>query len=105
MGQSGCGKSTVVSLILGYYKPNKGQILVNGIDFNEIDLIWFRSRIGLVSQEPVLFSGTIKENISYGLNDEKINMQDVINAAKEANVHDFIMTLPQVRVFYKNFIS
>jgi len=105
VGQSGCGKSTVVSLILGYYKPTKGQILVNGIDFNEIDLIWFRSRIGLVSQEPVLFSGTIKENISYGLNDEKINMQDVINAAKEANVHDFIMTLPQVRVFYKNFIS
>ncbi|CAH0686262.1 unnamed protein product [Spodoptera exigua] len=73
VGRSGCGKSTIASLILRLYDPDKGRVLLDGVDIKDLDPLWLRSHIGFVSQEPVLFSGTIKENILYGAIDEDID--------------------------------
>ena len=62
----------------------------------ELNVQGLRSRIGTVSQEPVLFNTSIRENIAYGDNSREVEMSDIILAAREANIHDFIMTLPQV---------
>ncbi|CAH1394583.1 unnamed protein product [Nezara viridula] len=94
VGDSGCGKSTIVSLLERFYLPNEGKILIDGNDINDINVRYLRSQMGLVSQEPVLFDMTIKENILYGLEDE-VTMDKIIEAAKIANIHDFIMKLPQ----------
>ncbi|CAH1394585.1 unnamed protein product [Nezara viridula] len=93
-GDSGCGKSTIVSLLERFYLPNEGKILIDGNDINDINVRYLRSQMGLVSQEPVLFDMTIKENILYGL-EEKVTMDKIIEAAKIANIHNFIMKLPQ----------
>ena len=67
VGNSGSGKTTLSNLLLRFYDVNEGQILVNGINIKDIDLAWLRANIGIVSQEPILTSGTIKENILYGV--------------------------------------
>lgn len=96
---SGCGKSTVASLLLRSYNINSGEILIGGRNINEFQIRDLRrSVIGIVQQEPVLMSGTVLENIVYGLTPFQINqltMDDVIDAAKQANCHDFIMSLPE----------
>ncbi|CAH1394592.1 unnamed protein product [Nezara viridula] len=94
VGDSGCGKTTIVSLLERFYLPNEGKILIDGNDINDINVRYLRSQMGLVSQEPVLFDMTIKENILYGL-EEEITMDKVIEAAKIANIHDFIMNYPK----------
>jgi ABC-type multidrug transport system fused ATPase/permease subunit len=93
VGPSGGGKSTIFSLIERYYDPDCGQICLGprNINLKEFDLSWVHSRIALVSQEPVLFGGSIKENISFGL-DEECDMERVIASAKLANAHDFIVS-------------
>ncbi|OWR45043.1 ATP-binding cassette sub-family B member 10, mitochondrial [Danaus plexippus] len=70
VGRSGCGKSTIASLILRLYDPERGRVLLDGVDIKQLDPIWLRSHIGFVSQEPVLFTGSIKENILYGAPDD-----------------------------------
>ncbi|TDH66851.1 hypothetical protein CCR75_009788 [Bremia lactucae] len=92
-GPSGGGKSTCVSLLERFYDPIKGQIWMDGIDTKELNLHWLRSQIGLVSQEPTLFIGTIAENIAYGLAD-KPSQEAIEEAAKTANAHDFITLFP-----------
>ncbi|KAJ2951631.1 hypothetical protein O0L34_g13789 [Tuta absoluta] len=79
VGRSGCGKSTVAALILRLYNPDQGRILLDDVDIRDLDPTWLRSHIGFVSQEPVLFSGTIKENILYGAldNHEEEELKDV----------------------------
>ena len=67
---------------------------MDGIDIRQLNIQWVRGRLGLVSQEPVLFDLTIAENITYGL--ENISMDDIISAATKANIHQFIQQLPQV---------
>nr|XP_024218438.1 phosphatidylcholine translocator ABCB4-like [Halyomorpha halys] len=94
VGDSGCGKSTIISLLERFYLPNGGKIMIDGNDINDINVRYLRSQMGLVSQEPVLFDMTIKENILYGL-EEEVTMDNIIEAAKIANIHDFIMKLPQ----------
>lgn len=94
VGSSGAGKSTIVGLIQRFYDPNAGQVCVDGIPLTELNVRWLRSRIGLVSQEPVLFGVSIAENISYGR--ENVSYEEIEEAAKQANAHDFIMALPQV---------
>ncbi|CAH1394581.1 unnamed protein product [Nezara viridula] len=94
VGDSGCGKSTIVSLLERFYLPNEGKIFIDGNDINDINVRYLRSQMGLVSQEPVLFDMTIKENILYG-SEEKVTMDKIIEAAKIANIHNFIMKLPQ----------
>lgn len=91
VGPSGGGKSTVASLLLRFYSPTEGRITINNIDINEVNIKSLRRRIGLVSQEPVLFSGTIAENISYGK--PTASRAEVIAAAQKANCQ-FISDFP-----------
>lgn len=67
VGSSGCGKSTIMSLLLRYYFPDEGTIKINGIDIKDFDIHYLRSAFGVVSQEPVLFYGTFMDNIRYNL--------------------------------------
>lgn len=93
VGQSGSGKSTVISLIERFYDPQGGQVLIDGINLREFQLKWIREKIGLVSQEPVLFSCSIKENISYGKSGA--TEEEIRAAAELANASKFIDKLPQ----------
>ena len=94
VGQSGSGKSTVVSLLERFYDPQAGQVLIDGINLKDFQLKWIRSKIGLVSQEPVLFASTIRENIAYGKDEATI--EEIRAAAELANAAKFIDKLPQV---------
>lgn len=93
VGESGSGKSTVISLIERFYDPNSGQVLIDGINLKEFQLKWIRGKIGLVSQEPVLFSSSIMENIGYGK--ESATVEEIQTAAKLANAAKFINKLPR----------
>ncbi|CAM6099089.1 unnamed protein product [Calypogeia fissa] len=93
VGESGSGKSTVVSLIERFYDPQSGVVLVDGMDIRTIQLKWLRQQIGLVSQEPVLFSTSIKENIAYG--NHNATMGEIEMAATLANAAQFINKVPQ----------
>lgn len=66
VGESGCGKSTIFQLLMRFYDPDEGRILLDGVDLRDLDLYWLRSQIGYVGQEPVLFATTIKENLLFG---------------------------------------
>ncbi len=98
VGPSGCGKSTVVQLIERFYDPSKGGLQLEGVDLRELNISWLRSHIGIVSQEPVLFEGTIAENIRYGALFREVTDEEVIAAAQSANIHSFIETLPMVSI-------
>ena len=97
VGTSGSGKSTVVSLIERFYDPHAGSLALDGSDLRDLNLHWLRSQIGVVSQEPVLFDASIAENIRYGALFREVSDEEVIEAAKAANIHSFIESLPQVR--------
>ncbi|KAG8201139.1 hypothetical protein JTE90_028804 [Oedothorax gibbosus] len=92
-GPSGSGKSTIVNLLLRFYDPLKGNITLGDYDLKNLNLHWLRSKIGIVSQEPVLFGGTIAKNIEYG--NDNVTFADIVAAAKMANAHEFINLLPQ----------
>ncbi|OON15699.1 ABC transporter, ATP-binding protein, partial [Opisthorchis viverrini] len=98
VGQSGCGKSTIIQLLLRFYditNPGKDRgIFINGINLLELAPTWIRMQMGLVCQEPNLFNMTIRENIAYGANFREVTMDEIVDAAKQANIHDFIQTLP-----------
>lgn len=91
VGETGSGKSTIVNLLCRFYEPNSGEILIDGKDYRERSLLWLQSNLGYVLQSPHLFSGTIKENISYG----KLNatQEEIERAAKLVNAHSFIMNM------------
>ncbi|CUM66244.1 uncharacterized protein PRCAT00003904001 [Priceomyces carsonii] len=95
---SGCGKSTIASLLLRFYNINSGEILIGGQNVNDFQIRDLRrSVIGIVQQEPILLSGSILENIVYGLTPSQVRlltMDDIMNVAREANCHDFIMSFP-----------
>ena len=93
VGPTGAGKSTLVSLIPRFYDPQQGRILLDGAEIRTLTLKSLRQQISLVLQEPLLFSGSIAENIRYGR--LEAGMDEVIEAAKAANAHDFIMALPK----------
>ncbi|OMO82288.1 hypothetical protein COLO4_23135 [Corchorus olitorius] len=93
VGQSGSGKSTVISLIQRFYDPQAGEVLIDGINLKEFQLKWIRGKIGLVSQEPVLFTGSIRDNIAYGK--EGATSEEIRAAAEIANAAKFIDKLPQ----------
>ncbi|XP_056590670.1 bile salt export pump [Triplophysa dalaica] len=94
VGSSGCGKSTSVQLLERFYDPDKGRVLIDGHESSRINVAFLRSKIGIVSQEPILFDCSIAENIRYGDNLRELSMNDVISAAKKAQLHDFVMSLP-----------
>ncbi|RLN24346.1 ABC transporter B family member 21-like [Panicum miliaceum] len=93
VGQSGSGKSTVISLIERFYDPQLGDVLIDGVNLKDFQLRWIRSKIGLVSQEPVLFAASIKENIAYGK--DNATDQEIRAAAELANAAKFIDKMPQ----------
>ncbi|XP_058478203.1 bile salt export pump-like [Solea solea] len=95
VGSSGCGKSTSVQLLERFYDPDHGRVLIDGHDSTRVNVPFLRSKIGIVSQEPILFDCSIAENIKYGDNSREIGMNDVISAAKKAQLHDFVMALPE----------
>jgi ATP-binding cassette subfamily B protein len=92
VGHSGAGKSTLINLICRFYTPDSGLLEIDGEDIKQIDLKDLRRQIGVVLQEPYLFSGTIAENIAYAQPDT--SMEDIITAAKAANAHEFIVKFP-----------
>ncbi|XP_063963390.1 ABC transporter B family member 1-like [Lytechinus pictus] len=87
VGPSGGGKSTIVNLLERFYNPDSGQVKFSGVDLASLDPRWFRQRISLVSQEPVLFACSIRDNIAYGRN---ATDDEIYEAAKMANAHDFV---------------
>lgn len=93
----GSGKSTCIQLLQRLYDPERGRIHI-GLDeiYRDISLKDLRSKLSIVSQEPVLFDKTIAENIAYGDNTREVSMEEIINAAKSANAHEFITQLPLV---------
>lgn len=93
VGATGAGKSTVIKLLLRLYDVTGGQITLDGHDLRELNLNDLRSSIGLVSQDVYLFHGTVKENIAYGTFDA--SLEKIIEAAKVAEAHEFIMALPE----------
>lgn len=88
VGKSGCGKSTVIALIQRFYDTDRGSLKIDGMDIRLLDIGWYRRQMALVSQEPVIYSGTIYENILFG----KLHASEseVVEAARAANAHDFI---------------
>lgn len=88
MGESGCGKSTILQLMLRLYDPDEGRVLIDGIDLKEIDLEWLRDKLGYVGQEPVLFAGSIIENMR--LYAPNASDQDIEAALKNAEIYDFV---------------
>lgn len=93
IGESGEGKTTISNLLLRFYDTTGGEILIDGQPIKSVTQASLRSHIGVVFQDPALFSGTIKENILYGSG--KSSKEDMIRAATAANAHDFIMKLPK----------
>ena len=88
VGRSGCGKSTVFQLIMRFYDPDEGVITLDGIDLRDLDLDWLRGHIGYVTQEPILFATSIRENMLLGKSDA--TDEEMEEALKKAEAWDFI---------------
>ncbi|XP_060103685.1 LOW QUALITY PROTEIN: ATP-binding cassette sub-family B member 5 [Heteronotia binoei] len=95
VGSSGCGKSTSIQLLERFYDPGSGHVFVDGVDTKFLQIQWLRSQLGLVQQEPILFDCSIAENIQYGDNSRVVSQEEIEEAAKAANIHDFIQNLPE----------
>ena len=93
VGATGAGKSTLVNLVCRFFEPTSGQILIDGVDYRERSYLWLQSNLSYVLQTPHLFSGSILDNIRYA--DPRASMEDVIDAAKQAQAHSFIEKLPE----------
>ncbi len=93
VGQSGSGKSTLMKLLPRLYNPDSGKILIDGYDINKVELYSLRRQIGIVPQEPLLFAGTINDNIA--LTDPEAPSDEIVKVAKIASAHDFIMDLSE----------
>ena len=123
VGPSGCGKSTCIQLLQRFYDLKNGELVrifnlphiktifrskflsilfffqsLDGHNIEGLNVPFIRSQLGIVSQEPILFDRTIAENIMYGDNERSVSMDEVVEAAKMANIHSFIASLPQVNI-------
>ncbi|KAI9482877.1 MAG: P-loop containing nucleoside triphosphate hydrolase protein [Benjaminiella poitrasii] len=96
VGASGSGKSTSVQLLQRFYDPIDGQILLDGVDIKDLNLAWLRQQLGIVSQEPVLFNMSIRQNLLLGVKDgQAVTEEDIVRACTEANCHSFISKMPE----------
>jgi ATP-binding cassette subfamily B (MDR/TAP) protein 1 len=100
VGSSGCGKSTTIGLLERFYDPLSGAIFLDGQDISKLNLADYRSHLALVSQEPTLYQGTIRENILLGADHSadipEAEMDErIVQACKDANIHSFITSLPE----------
>lgn len=94
VGPSGCGKSTCIQLLQRFYDPHNGIVAIDENDLKSVTQKTLRRQLGIVSQEPALFDRTIAENIAYGDNSREVGQDEIIEAAKKANIHNFITSLP-----------
>jgi ATP-binding cassette subfamily B protein len=94
LGSTGSGKSSVINLLLRFYDFKEGRILLDGVDLREYPRAYLRRQIGIVEQEPFLFSRSIRENIAYGVGRE-VTDEEVVEAAQAAAIHDVILTFPE----------
>jgi len=92
VGPSGCGKSSIIGMLQRFYDPLSGEITLDGINTKLMNVSWLRHQMGLVSQEPVLFAGTIASNIGYGK--DEATQEEIEQAARAANAHNFIVNFP-----------
>ena len=92
-GPPGSGKSTILKLIMRFYDPDEGRILLDGIDLRDIKLSSLRKHVAMVMQEPFIFSRSIKENIAFS--NPRASIEDIVRAARIAKIHDFIESLPE----------
>ncbi|MBW1909675.1 MAG: ABC transporter ATP-binding protein [Deltaproteobacteria bacterium] len=95
VGPSGSGKSTLVDLIIKFYSPNSGRILIDNKSLDKVDTRSWMKQVGLVSQETFIFNGTIEQNISFAKDEWEIDGEQMVMAAKVADIHDFIQGLPK----------
>ena len=95
VGPSGSGKSSIVDLIMGFYQPVAGAVLIDGVDLQKLDLNSWRRKIGFVSQDTQIFSGSVISNISFASGAEEVDFGRVMQAAQAADLHDFIQGLPE----------
>lgn len=108
-GTSGCGKSSIIKLVERFYDPEEGEVLFNGVNLRDIDPVSYHSYISIVQQEPVLFSGTIEDNILYGLDlegksdEERLAMMD--EATKSSNAYNFIHDDMHFPLQYKTIVG
>ena len=93
VGHTGCGKTTMISLLMRFYRPNQGKLLIDGIDLGKLSRGTLRSNIAMVPQDPVLFEGTVRENIAYGR--PNATLDEIIRASKAAEIHKVIKALPE----------
>lgn len=94
VGPSGSGKSTTIQLVQRFYDALSGSVSLDGTNIKDLNVRWLRQQIGVVSQEPVLFNMTIRQNLLMGTQDD-VSEKDIVSACKEANCHTFISQLPQ----------
>ncbi|KAF2452503.1 P-loop containing nucleoside triphosphate hydrolase protein [Lineolata rhizophorae] len=96
VGGSGCGKSTVISLIERFYDPTSGRILLSHANISSLNPRLYRRQLALVQQEPVLYQGTIRENIALGMEDvDSLSEDAIMHACRQANIHEFVASLPE----------
>ncbi|KAH7010961.1 ABC transporter [Macrophomina phaseolina] len=98
VGPSGCGKTTIISLLERFYElgPGQGAVLCNGININDLNLHDYRRNLSLVSQEPLLFQGTVRDNILFGVADpSSVSDEKIHEVCRDAFIHDFIVSLPE----------
>jgi ATP-binding cassette subfamily B protein/subfamily B ATP-binding cassette protein MsbA len=93
VGRSGAGKTTVTDLVARFHDPTRGQILLNGQDIREFQLMTYRQLLAIVQQDVFLFDGSVRENIAYGRHDATVD--EVVDAARRANADEFIVRLPE----------
>ncbi|KIW70666.1 hypothetical protein PV04_02911 [Phialophora macrospora] len=94
VGPSGCGKSTTIAMLERFYDPLAGGVYIDGKEISSLNLNDYRSHLALVSQEPTLYQGTIKDNVLLGADRGEVSDEQIIRACKDANIYDFIMSLP-----------
>ncbi|KAL7628793.1 hypothetical protein AAE478_000308 [Parahypoxylon ruwenzoriense] len=95
VGASGCGKTSIISLLERFYDVQKGQILANGADIAKISLHDYRRHLSLVAQEPTLFQGSLRENILMGVDPASVSEDELHAMCRDASIHDFIVSLPE----------
>jgi ATP-binding cassette subfamily B (MDR/TAP) protein 1 len=99
VGASGCGKSTIIALLERFYDPDRGQVVVDGVDITTVPVGSYRNHLALVGQEPALFQGSIRDNIAMGLasgeESGEVSDEAIESACRDANIYDYIVSLPE----------
>ncbi|KAL1902761.1 hypothetical protein Sste5346_000671 [Sporothrix stenoceras] len=94
VGASGSGKTSIIALLERFYDAEKGAVFCNGRDITEVNVQTYRKLLSLVAQEPALFQGTVRENVLLGADESTVSEADIIQACRDASIHDFIVSLP-----------